>query len=63
MRRFIEVATRKVRGGFLAAADSAVCHWLVPAIRLGQIKPEHFASIVAGLPRAMRLLHMYHDER
>ena len=63
MRRFIEVATRKVRGGFLAAADSAVCHWLVPAIRLGQIKPEHFASIVAGLPRAMRLLHMDHDER
>ena len=63
MRRFIEVATQKVRGGFLAAADSAVCHWLVPAIRLGQIKPEHFASIVAGLPRAMRLLHMDHDER
>lgn len=63
MRRFIEVATRKVRGGFLAAADSAVCHWLVPAIRLGQIKPEHFSSIVAGLPRAMRLLHMDHDER
>ena len=63
MRRFIEVATRKVHGGFLAAADSAVCHWLVPAIRLGQIKPEHFASIVAGLPRAMRLLHMDHDER
>lgn len=63
MRRFIEAATRKVRGGFLAAADSAVCHWLVPAIRLGQIKPEHFASIVAGLPRAMRLLHMDHDER
>ena len=63
MRRFIEVATRKVRGGFLAAADSAVCHWLVPAIRIGQIKPEHFASIVAGLPRAMRLLHMDHDER
>jgi len=63
MRRFIEVATRKVRGGFLAAADSAVCHWLVPAIQLGQIKPEHFASIVAGLPRAMRLLHMDHDER
>lgn len=63
MRRFIEVATRKVRGGFLAAADSAVCHWLVPAIRLGQIKPEHFASIVAGLPRAMRLLHMDRDER
>ena len=63
MRRFIEVATRKVRGGFLAAADSAVCHWLVPAIRLGQIKPEHFASIVAGLPRAMRLLHMDHNER
>ena len=51
MRRFIEVATRKVRGGFLAAADSAVCHWLVPAIRLGQIRAEeHFASIVAGLP-------------
>ena len=63
MRRFIEVATRKVRGGFLAAADSAVCHWLVPAIRLGQIKPEQNASIVAGLPRAMRLLHMDHDER
>ena len=44
MRRFIEVATRKVRGGFLAAADSAVCHWLVPAIRLGQIKPQIFSA-------------------
>lgn len=63
MRRFIEVASRKVRGGFLAAADSAVCHWLVPAIRLGQIHPEHFASIVAGLPRAMQLLHMDQDNR
>ena len=63
MRRFIEVASRKVRGGFLAAADSAVCHWLVTAIRLGQIHPEHFASIVAGLPRAMQLLHMDQDNR
>ena len=63
MRRFIEVASRKVRGGFLAAADSAVCHWLVPAIRVGQIHPEHFASIVAGLPRAMQLLHMDQDNR
>lgn len=56
MRRFIEVATRKVRGGFLAAADSAVCHWLIPAICLGRAPAERYAAIVAGLPRAMQLL-------
>ncbi|MDD3334177.1 MAG: hypothetical protein PHI98_01550 [Eubacteriales bacterium] len=56
MRRYIEVATRKIRGGFLAAADSAVCHWIVPAIRLRHFDPNRLSVVLAGLPKTMEML-------
>ena len=56
MRRFIEVATRKVRGGFLAAADTAVCHWIVPILMLKKCESAHVVSALAGLPRTLEQL-------
>ena len=58
MRRFIEVATRKVRGGFLAAADTAVCHWIVPLIIIRRGDSEKLAKVLAGLPRSLDRLGM-----
>lgn len=56
MRRFIEVATRRVRGGFIAAADTAVCHWIVPMIILRRGDSTKLAKVLAGLPRTMDML-------
>ena len=56
MRRFIEVATRKVRGGFLSAADIAVCHWLVPVLALHKYDAEKILGALAGLPRTLEQL-------
>ncbi|MBP3647945.1 MAG: hypothetical protein J6K55_16185 [Clostridia bacterium] len=56
MRRFIEVATRKVRGGFLAAADTAVCHWIVPLLMLKKCESAQVVSALAGLPRTLEQL-------
>ncbi|NLO84199.1 MAG: hypothetical protein GX096_02040 [Clostridiales bacterium] len=58
MRRFIEVATRKVRGGFLAAADTAVCHWIVPLVIIRHGDSEKLAKVLAGLPRSLDRLGM-----
>ena len=56
MRRFIEVATRKVRGGFLAAADTAVCHWILPTLVLKKCSGSQVVSALAGLPRTLEQL-------
>lgn len=56
MRRFIEVASRKVRGGFLAAADTAMCHWVVPMLTVRKVDEQKLADVMAGLPRALELL-------
>ena len=56
MRRFIEVATRKVRGGFLAAADIAVCHWIVPLLVMKKCGGAQVVSALAGLPRTLEQL-------
>ncbi len=56
MRRFIEVATYKVRGGFLAAADTAVCQWIVPMLKLKNSCETQMVSALAGLPRALEQL-------
>lgn len=53
MRRFIEVASRKVRGGFLAAADTAVCHWIVPLLLLHKCDITKAAESLAGLPHTL----------
>lgn len=56
MQRFIEVASRKVRGGFLTAADIAVCHWIVPMLIWNRFDAQRIAQAVVGLPRAMEQL-------
>jgi len=56
MRRFIEVATRKVRGGFLAAADTAVCHWILPTLLMKNCGGTQVVSALAGLPRTLEQL-------
>ena len=56
MRRFIEVASRKVRGGFLAAADIAASNWVVPLLTLSGCDTAKVADALAGLPRTMDLL-------
>lgn len=56
MRRFIEVASRKVRGGFLAAADIAVCHWIVPVLLWNHCDRSRMLEMLSGLPRAMEQL-------
>ena len=56
MRRFMEVASRKVRGGFLVAADIAVSHWLVPALLWSNCNREKLQQTMAGLPRTLEQL-------
>ena len=56
MRRFIEVASRKVRGGFLAAADLAASSWVAPLLMLNGCDAALVADALAGLPRTLDLL-------
>lgn len=56
MRRFIEVASRKVRGGFLTAADIAAGLWVVPVLMRSQAELGHISEALAGLPRTMEQL-------
>lgn len=56
MRRFIEVASRKVRGGFLAAADMAASNWVAPLVMLSGCDAAKVADALAGLPRTLDLL-------
>ncbi len=58
MRRFMEVASRKVRGGFLAAADIAVSHWIVPALLWSECDREKVIRTMAGLPRTLEQLRV-----
>ena len=58
MRRFIEVASHKVRGGFLAAEDAALCHWFVPAAQNGFFPDDELKAVVQGLPKAMMVLRI-----
>ncbi len=59
MRRFMEVASRKVRGGFLAAADIAVAHWILPAVLWNGIEQEKLQKTFAGLPRTLEQLRQH----
>ena len=56
MRRFIEIASRKVRGGFLAAADNAVAYWVVPMLLMRKADPDRLSDLLAGLPHTLNLL-------
>ncbi len=56
MRRFIEVASRRVRGGFLAAADTAACHWVVPLLTIRKCDASKLAEVLSGLPHTLDML-------
>lgn len=59
IRQFIEIASQKVRGGFLAAADAALCHWVVPAATNGYFPAQQLSEVVQGMPKSMMLLQIY----
>ncbi|MBP3649075.1 MAG: hypothetical protein J6K73_04760 [Clostridia bacterium] len=58
MRRFMEAGMRRVRGGFVAAADIAVSHWIAPAILRVGSDSEKLRKIFNGLPKTLELLHL-----
>ena len=58
MRRFMEAGMRRVRGGFVAAADIAVSHWIAPVLMRTQSDAESLRKVFNGLPRTLELLHL-----
>lgn len=58
MRRFMEAGMRRVRGGFVAAADIAVCHWIAPSLMNSDGNVEGLRGVFNGLPRTLELLRL-----
>ena len=58
MRRFMEAGMRRVRGGFVAAADIAVSHWIAPVLMRSGNDAESLRKVFNGLPRTLELLHL-----
>lgn len=56
MHRFVSVASRKVRGGFLAAADTAACQWLVPQLMNCNTQNAQLLTLLRDLPRTQAML-------
>ncbi len=56
MRRFVAVASRKLRGGFLAAADAAMCQWMIPRIHYYQLDVAVAQAAVSSLPHTLEAL-------
>jgi hypothetical protein len=57
MRCFMEAGTRRVRGGFVAAADIAVCYWIAPMLR-SKNNDEGIRRVLSGLPRTLEFLNI-----
>lgn len=57
MRRFMEAGMRRVRGGFVAAADIAVCHWIAPVLGKTTCN-DNMRQVLNGLPRTLELLNI-----
>lgn len=57
MRRFMEAGMRRVRGGFVAAADIAVCHWVAPVLNKS-LCTGNMRQVLNGLPRTLELLNI-----
>ena len=53
MRRFVAICAAKIRGGFLAAADAAICQWVVPVLLSRQVDAEAVQPILNALPRTL----------
>lgn len=58
MRRFMEAGMRRVRGGFVAAADIAVSHWIVPALISKSVNEDSLRKVFSGLPKTLELLNL-----
>ena len=58
MRRFMEAGMRRVRGGFVAAADIAVSHWIVPALISKSANADSLRKVFSGLPKTLELLNL-----
>lgn len=56
MRRFVEVSSCRLRGGFLAAADVAICCWIMPHFVHKQMDKAELSKVLGGLPRALEAL-------
>lgn len=58
MRRFMEAGMRKVRGGFVAAADIAVSNWIVPVLKGRISDAESLRKVFSGMPKTLELLNL-----
>lgn len=58
MRCFMEASMRRVRGGFVAAADSAVCFWVAPLLMRHTGSAYTVRHVLSGLPRTLELLNI-----
>lgn len=58
MRCFMEASMRRVRGGFVAAADIAVCHWVAPLLMRRAGSADAMRQVLSGLPRTLELLNI-----
>lgn len=58
MRRFVAVAAKLLRGGFLGAADEAVVQWLVPVMLGHNEVIEQMKSAISELPKTLEALSL-----
>ncbi len=56
MRRYVSVASRRMRGGFLGAADLAVSQWIVPLLVGREDAMQKMAAVLTDLPRTLDML-------
>ena len=56
MRRYVSVASRRMRGGFLGAADMAVSQWIVPSLIGRPEAMQKMAAVLTDLPRTLDML-------
>lgn len=59
MRRFVEVATRRLCGGFLGAADAAMRQWIIPHLLRREVEAEKLQVMLDSLPRSMEMMGMH----
>ena len=58
VRVFLSVASLRLRGGFLAAADAATLGWAVPIVLERQLDLEALRPVLINLPRSLTALNI-----
>ena len=58
VRVFLSVASLRLRGGFLAAADAATLGWAVPVVLERQLDLEALRPVLINLPRSLTALNI-----